>query len=658
MAGLGSAAVNAFGMAGDQPVQIVVPAAMPIGLGSAAEGLDPSVERAQAKWRDEQWKQQKATARPKRGVVYDDAMPGAKQQEKLNESIRAAQASGLGSVAAGPPPSALQSAMGERDGELAGIYGALATPMRQVSVDNWRRPFAEQDVQNFYGGGQLQFEPFIPPPPEAGEDEWSYMARVQQLQTEDEQRQIAEAGTLGDVRDIGKSGNLGMGEAQLQGAENVGAAELQQAERVAEVQRQTAEASRASTAEARAADVERRDFARLQRDAIDQAQAVQADARERLQALPELDPNRSFKSMEGGAKFWAILGSLAGGAIGSNEVPNRLMEIAGRDLETQKANAAQTFDAAAAADAGVAQQTGLYRDLLSAAGDEAAADAMFLQLQLEDAARELEVTLAETTPPKLRMELQQSLVGLRQQIDAQQRAIDVQLATTPEKIVKTFDPLGRRTRDLLMKRAERIEGERFKLQTMGIEGEEKGLERKSRLDVENAKVQGEKQKTVYAESADLADKIAKKQAIVTKVEDLKKEYTAGIPGVGGFAGTESAIEWASGVAGGEDKARKFRMQVRNLVERTLREATGANAPPVEVDNYTDLMMSGAGDINGETKVWQNLDAFVGDPMAQIDIMARGRSPEAVEYLTRNKALPERDAMNIGRAPTREVVRVK
>jgi hypothetical protein len=530
--GLGSAAANAVGMAGDEPVRIVVPAAAPPpGLGSVASG---DLEQAQAEWRDEQWRQQQAQPKRRaRGVLYDPESPEAKQQDALNASIRAEQAKGtmgLGSVAAGQGPSALQSAMGERDGELSGIYGALATPMRQVAVDNWRRPFAEQDAQTFHGGGQLQLQPFEPPPPEAGEDEWSYMARVQQLQAEDEQRQIAEAGQVGDVRDIGKSGHLGMGEAQLQTAEGVGAAELQQAERVAEVQRQTAEASRAATAEARAADVERRDFARLQRDAIDQAQAVQADARERLQALPELDPNRSFKSMEGGALFWSILGSIAGGAIGHNEVPGMLMDIASRDLDAQKANAAQVFDVSAAADAGVAQQTGLYRDLLNAAGDEAAADAMFLQLQLEDAARELEAQIGETTVPKLQAELQQSLVGVRQQIDAQQRAIDVQLATTPEKIVKTFDPLGRRTRDLLMKRAERIEGERFKLQMAGVEGEgkfaEKAYDRETKLMEKGA----ERDTKLAEKDKDREFEIKKATDAWGQVETLIKDYRSQMKG--------------------------------------------------------------------------------------------------------------------------------
>lgn len=633
--GLGSVAANAVGMAGDEPVRIVVPSApaAPVGgLGSVAS-MDPSLESAQSQWRDEQWKQQQAAKRPRRGVVYDDALPGAKQQEALNASIRAAQAQGsmgLGSVAAGP--TALQSAMGEREGELQGIYGALATPMRQVSVDNWRRPFVEQDAQTFYGGGPLQLEPFIPPPPEAGEDEIGYMQRVQQLQAEDEQRQIAEAQTLGDVRDIGKSGNLGMGEAQLQAAENVGEAEMQQAERVAEVQRQAAETSRAATAEARAADQERRDFARLQRDAIEQAQAVQSDARERLQALPELDPNRTFKSMGGGAKFWAILGSLAGGAIGSNDVPNRLMDIASRDLEAQKANASQVFDAAASADAGVAQQTGLYRDLLGAAGDEAAADAMFLQLQLEDAARELEAQLAETTVPKLKAEIEQSLVGLQQQILTQQRTVDVALATTPEKIVKTFDPLGRRTRDLLMKRAERIEKERFELQKMSIEGEDKQAERDLKLQVEAGKGRAKAQNKVAEQAYAFGKDVEKIDTTIKGIEALTSKDD--IPGYG-----FTASPLPEAVSSGKSDTNA---QIDLVLDELARLKSGAAIGQEEWEMY-DKMLRGGTTLGGEDRLRRNLERVRTFLVNKRDSLEKGLAPDVRTYYRRNAGLADFEA---------------
>lgn len=635
MAGLGSAAANAIGMAGDQPVQIVVPAAMPAGLGSAAAGLDPAVESAQAKWRDEQWKQQKekqAAARPKRGVVYDDALPGAKQQEKLNESIRAAQAQGtlgLGSVAA--RPSALQSAMAEREGEIGALLDALGQPVTYGRKANPMRPIVERDAQNFYGGGSLQLEPFIPPPPEAGEDEWSYMERVQQLQAEDQQRQITEAQTLGDVRDIGRDGHLGMGEAQLQAAENVSAAELQQAERVAEVQRKTAEASRAATAEVRAADAERRDFARQKRDALDQVLAVQADARERLQSLPELDPNRSFKSMEGGAKFWAILGSLAGGAIGSNEVPSRLMEIASRDLDAQKANAAQVFDAAAAADAGVAQQTALYRDLLAAAGDEAAADAMFLQLQLEDAARELEAQLAETTVPKLQAELQQSLVGVRQQIDAQQRAVDVQLASTPKSFLVQTGGLGPRSRKLAEKRVARLEEERFKLQMAGIEGEEKQAERDLKREIEGGKSAKEADAKTAEQAYAFGKDVEKIDTTIAGIDEM-----LGASDIAGYGFTASPLPevLSSGKAA-------TNAQIDLILDELARLKSGAAITEDEWEMY-DKMLRGGTTIGGEERLRENLRRVRKFLASKRDSIERGLDPAVRSAYRRNAGIADYD----------------
>jgi hypothetical protein len=542
---------------------------------------------------------------------------------------------GMGSAAAAavapapPPPTALQSALAERDGELGGIYDALATPLQSYTVDNWRRPFAEQDYQTFHGGGALEIQPFTPPPPEAGESEVEYMQRVQALQAEDEQRQIAEAQTLGDVRDIGASGHLGMGEAQLQAAESVGSADLAQAGAVAEAQRQAAETSRLATAEARAADEERRNFARVQRDAIEQAQAVQADMRERLQALPELDPNRTFKSMDGGGLFWAILGSLAGGAIGSNEIPGQLMEIAARDLDAQKANASQVFDAAAAADAGVAQQTGLYRDLLNAAGDEAAADAMFLQLQLEDAERMLQAQLAETTVPKLQAEIQQSMVGLRQQIDAQQKVIDMTLATTPERIVKTFDPLGKRTRDLLMKRAERIEKERTDFQKLGVASEEAGLERASKMDIEAAKGQ-KKAGTKVAEQAYAFGKDVEK--IDTTIKGI--EALTSKDDIAGYGFTASPLPEVISAGKSDTNA-----QIDLVLDELARLKSGAAIGQDEWEMY-DKMLRGGTTVGGEDRLRRNLDRVKTFLVNKRDALEKGLDPEVRSYYRRNAGLAD------------------
>jgi hypothetical protein len=465
---------------------------------------------------------------------------------------RAEMRGGLGAAAAAaaeprpaPPPTALQSALGEREGELDALYGALANEtFTTTTTPNWERPLVENEAQIWEGGGPLEIQPFTPPPIEPGEDEWSYMQRVQALQDADVERQFQEAATLGDVRNIGASGHLGMREAKLQGAEGVGAAELDQQERVAQTLKETAEMSRAATAEARARDIENREFARVQRDAIAEAQATQADLRERVQALPELDANRTFKSMSGGAKFLAMLGSLAGGAIGSSEVNDRLFAIAEQDLETQKANAAQTFDVANAADAAVGQQMGLYRELLGAAGDEAAADAMFLQAQLDDAATMLEAQLAETTVPLLRAQIQESLVGLRAQIDQQQQVIDVKLATTPHSFTTTKGSLGPRKRKKLEERALRLEKERTDFQMKGVESEGKYAEKAYDRETKMMEKGAERETKLAEKAADKDFEIKKASdewgAVETLVDDFLKANPDEIAGVGAPMGGEQA----------------------------------------------------------------------------------------------------------------------
>lgn len=519
------------------------------------------------------------------GLGAAAAVDMARLDQALAEDAQRSAAAAEGPAGQGAPPSALQSALGEREGELGAIYDTLANErFRTVTTANQLFPIVQRDAQNFYGGGPLELQPFTPPPPEPGEDEWAYMQRVQQLQDEDVQRQLAEAQTLGDVRDIGKSGHLGMREAQIQAAEGVGEAEVAQQERVAETMRQTAELSAKATADARAADQERRDFAMAQRDAIAQAQAVQADARERLQALPELDDNRTFKSMDGGNMFWAIVGSLAGGAIGANQVPGQLMELAARSLETQKANAAQAFDAAAVADAGVAQQTGLYRELLDAAGDEAAADAMFLQLQLEDAERMLQAQLAETTVPALRAQIQESMVGLRQQIDAQQRAIDVATATTPKNFTRTVGSLGPRTRKKLEERARRLEAERTDFQKLAVAGEEAALGRENQIAVAKAQAGKEMGAKAADQAFQHATKVAKVQAANTILRNFLKKARQG-----DIAGRGLDAYFAT------EEGRAVREELKEGARRQLRYESQGQIGEEEAEDRAESLVSGYGD---------------------------------------------------------------
>lgn len=598
--------------------------------------------------------------------------PGAMRvQPREPPSLLAAAAAPSVPAVAGPPPSALELERAGAQGQLGSLYSLLATPIQSVRTPNAKYPIVQRQKQRFYGGGKLEVEPFKPQPfkplpRNEGENDADYADRMKffedvdlRQQREAYDRQVAEAEAqaqeLGDVRDIGKRGHLGMGEAQLQAAEGIGQAELQQLEATAHAQRVAAEAASEATARAQEADRERREQAQLQLDALTHLQGVQTKARERLQALPEQDPDRYFKTMKGGAKLAAIFGAIGGGFGGGVDVAGTLMQLAERDLQTQKANAMQVQDKAAAADDAVARQVGLYQDLLRSAGDEQAADAMWLQAQLEDAERLLQAQLDQHLPPVAQAKLQASLVDLRAKIDAQQDVIDLRAATTPKTIVRRFDPLGAKTRKALLERAEGLEKYDRELAKLGIEGGQKQDLERLKIDAEKAKTAKQQERDIYSESAGLADKIAEKQAVITQIDDLVRDFEDGIPGVGAFKGTETAAEWAKGIAGGTNRAYQFKKRVRQIVERGLRDATGAAAPPAEQEAYVDFILEGSGDIGGEEKVWTNLRAFKENLANEVDARMRGRSEEAVEWFTRNKRLPELDPLSIGRAPTADVV---
>lgn len=608
MAGLGAAAME------DAPVRIVVPAAAPTaGLGAAvmpSSGLDPSVDQAVSDWRDEAWRKRQGKA-PPRGVVYAPSTPGAKQQEALNASIRAGNGQiGLG-AAAMPPPSALQSAMGDTSGRIGEMQDFLAAnPIGYRSRVNPERGLVEDAAHQFYGGGALQLEPFTPPPIEAGEDEFAYMQRVQALQAEDEQRQVNEAQTLGDVRDIGKSGHLGMAEAELQAAENVGSAELEQIERVAQVQGEAADKSRLAMEEAARARQEALDFADTQRAAMAALQETQKTASAKLQALPELDPNRAFKSMSGGAKFWAVLGGLAGGMIGSTDVVDRLAGIAQQDLEAQKANAAQAFDQSASADAAVSQQLNIYRELQAAVGE--AADPTWLKMQYEDAEQMLQAELARTTLPVEQAKLQESLVGLRGKINDEQMRIDALLATTPHNIVTSYDPVGARNRRKIEKQIDKERDFERDLTKLGIAGEEAGLERKARL--AEKKADAGKEKTTQAQGlvAQHAKETARLRGTTTGLKSFREKFRTGDiegRGLGAYFATE--------------EGRAVREDLKEYARRQIRGESGANTPENEIEDRADSLMAGWGD----NELLQNVDRLVTANEREIVAAERGIGEE-------------------------------
>jgi hypothetical protein len=510
------------------------------------------------------------------------------------------------------------------------------------------RPIVEQTAQQFYGGGELPVAPFEYQPGPAiprneGETDEEYAARMQafeeadrRTQFESYQRNVAEqqaqAQQLGDVRDIGAQGNLGMAEATLQAAEATGAAGVEQAKEVAQLQAQTAESTAQAIEASRQADLERRQFAQDQLDAVQESRKLQDATRKKLEALPDLDPGRFWKSKSGAGKLAAIFGAIAGGAIGSTAVPDQIERQSMQDLEAQKANAAQTLDLAAEADRQVQQQVSIYGELLDAAGSERAADAMYLQLQLEDAARQLEAKIAETTVPGLQAQLQESLVGLRGKLDQQQRIIDTEMATTPRSILSRRGGIPRRERERLEKRLDQLFDEGFELTKLGITSEEKALDRAGKLEAEMAKAKGTEQKGARQLAAQHAKDTAKLRGATENLRAMQKKWRAG--NIGG-RGLDAYFLTEEG--------RGVREDINEAIRKQLYAESGANAPPAEIESRMESMLAGWGD----NELMANVDRIVRANQRQILEGEYGIGEDARRMLYNNpdlEPLPARGAV--------------
>jgi hypothetical protein len=337
--------------------------------------------------------------------------------------------------------------------------------------------------------------------------------------------------------------------------------------------------------------------------------------------------------MDGGALFWSIIGNIAAGAMGSNQVNEALMARAQQDLDVQKANAAQAFDAAGAADAAVGQQMGLYRELLAAAGDEAAADAMFLQLQLDDASKMLEAQLAETTVPVLKAQLQESLVGLRQQIDQQEQAIQLRLATTPESFTTTTGSLGPRRRRLLEKRAEIKERERFELQKMAVEGDEKALDRAGRLKEKQAEVGKEQAHHAQTLAAQHAKDVAKMQAASKILGSFVNKARQG-----DIAGRGMDAYFAT------EEGRNVRETIKEGLRRQLRYESQGVIGEDEIEDRVESMESGWGD----NEYLQNAERLINANALELEEREYGIGEEARKIYYRNPDLAPLPARGAGR----------
>lgn len=374
-----------------------------------------------------------------------------------------------------------------------------------------------------------------------------------------------------DMSKIAEPGGPNIFQAQTEGHTWKTEAEQTQLQTVASRLEQTAAEMRDATAQVRSAEEARQQRVEDEHIAAQVVQDTLKSARERLDAQPDPDAGRYFRSMSGGQKFLALLGGILTGWNGSTMMPQMLMQLAERDLESQKAAIAKRQAEVGAASIEHAGQMSIYQHVLAQVKDERAADLMVLSLQMEDAERMLASEMARTTVDIHKASMYQIMVGLKEQQAKLFYELQARIKAMPDKIaVGGRSVLTDDQRKVLVHvlKTQGAEGVKLMAEAAGIpwkvvEGE---LAHQANLERDAAK---DARKAAGEVDAD-TNKI---DAAIASVDEIIQQYGgAGGVDIPGQAGT-----WENPLAGAEAQAARAKI---GLAVRMIGKA-------IEDDRFSD-----------------------------------------------------------------------
>ena len=340
------------------------------------------------------------------------------------------------------------------------------------------------------------------------------------------------------------------------------------------------------------------------------------DARQRLEAQPDPDAGRYFKSMSGGQKFLAILGSILTGWNGSAMVPQMLLQLAEKDLEAQKATIGKRqaeVDASATEHAG---QMSIYNHILSQVKDERTADLMHLSLQMETAEQMLQAEMARTTVDVHKAAMYQAMVGIKEQQQKLFFELESRIHAMPDRIVVGGGSPYTKEQLAVMKAAltsRATQGAAVSADTAKIPGQAamKAAEMQHAFDLEDFKAKAKVSAEGKASQDADTDKI---DAAIASVDELLSKYAT--PGGVDFPGQAGSYE--NPFAGAEAQSVRARL---GLTARMIGKA-------IEDDRFSDAdARSYAENLRGD---WRTLtdDQLAARLVEGRNILAklRGRRP--------------------------------
>ena len=527
--------------------------------------------------------------------------------------------------------------------EQQGLTDLLSTPMQRVAHENPIYPIEAQRATAFLGDPRqlpdydqgAAIEQFKPPERMENETDEEYNDRVRyaladhKLMVAGRSQQYNDARRLRmedpEVEDLGTPGAPGLLEGQYIAAKKAGETDIEGAEKVLAKEETILDKRRKLIAEANKRDQRNQAKAQAALDATSRMQGLEKEIRDKIAAAPPLTGGvqEHFKNLSGFQKFAAVLGTLAGGWIGSDQIPQMLMKQAQENLEIKKANYQRMQDNLGSAERAVDESMDVYATIANNVGDKRVADLTFLSMALEADAKEVENELANATIESERAKLRQVLTGLRADLVDLQAERQTRIAMTPEHIFTTYDPVGGARRADAKKRLGKLEEEESKIGFTGVdladkEGARFDANEIKRMEDEGKAARGEG--GYQAEARWFAKEAAPLIAANASLTSILDEYQGKDAPGRGF----SAYFWS-------EKGRALREEIKETIRRQLRMETGAVIGDDELEDRFDSIYSGLGD----DELMGNVDRLAKFNARAIQSIKAGISDQAVQFYDTN-----------------------
>lgn len=391
------------------------------------------------------------------------------------------------------------------------------------------------------------------------------------------------AGRMGELTGIEEEQTAMLGDAQLSEQSMYAQAYEQEAGR---------QLAQLEVAEAKA----RRDAAR-QQAAVSASQLVLAkvsEASDRLNEMPDVDPQRYWKSQSAGRKFlWSIQAALAGFA--GLDPFGALNSAIREDIDAQKATFAQRQAGVDARMNELGAYRGVYSDLRQAIVDEQATDLAMEQARLNQAGAAFKAMAIRQGIPVMALQNNIFLTQLQQRNAEIAKTLEELVVRTPERIGGGVRPVLRGPiRKTVERLADRELDEAADLRKLGITTGAGAAtqERAIQADLEKERLKGGKQdiqeKRLAITQQNELEKATRDQrdamAIIDNLLELSRSVGGGQPGKFGPLNMPDVLA--------SDEQTAWNTSVSGLRLAVQRWASGAHLSPQQTEMVDRMVPTG------------------------------------------------------------------